>query len=94
MIYHRWGENSSSKRLHAEPWLDFNMIQQGHRTKDMHNYDSCCRSDKPLCRRAQAKLSGCVLSLFPAPTHFLLCTFKVLALLAGPHTWLKSSTTC
>ena len=39
MTYHCWGENSSSKWLHSEPWLDFNMIQTGHRTKEMHNYD-------------------------------------------------------
>jgi hypothetical protein len=39
MTYHCWGENSSSKWLHQEQWLDFNMIQSGHRTKEMHNYD-------------------------------------------------------
>jgi hypothetical protein len=39
MTYHPWGEHSSSEWLQNESWLDFNMIQSGHRTKDMHNYD-------------------------------------------------------
>jgi hypothetical protein len=39
MTYYPWGETSSSRWLHQEAWLDFNMIQSGHRTKDMHNYD-------------------------------------------------------
>ena len=39
MTYHIWGEHSSSEFLHHEPWLDFNMIQTGHRTEDMRNYD-------------------------------------------------------
>jgi hypothetical protein len=39
MTYHPWGEHSSSEWLHSESWLDFNMIQSGHRTRDMHNDD-------------------------------------------------------
>lgn len=30
MTYHPQGADSSSRQLHDEPWLDFNMIQSGH----------------------------------------------------------------
>ena len=30
--YHPFGRTSSSEWLHAEPWLDFDMFQSGHRT--------------------------------------------------------------
>ena len=30
--FHPVGGNSSSRWVHAEPWLDFNMFQSGHRS--------------------------------------------------------------
>jgi len=39
MTYHPGGGSSSSRHLHGEPWLDFNMIQSGHAAKDIANDD-------------------------------------------------------
>jgi len=39
MTYHPRGGSSSSYYHHAEEWLDFNMIQSGHRNRDLANYD-------------------------------------------------------
>lgn len=38
MTYHPNGADSSSEVLHGERWLDFNMMQSGHREKDGANY--------------------------------------------------------
>jgi hypothetical protein len=38
MTYHPRGGASSSQFLHAEPWLDFHMIQSGHSRRDAANY--------------------------------------------------------
>ena len=38
MTYHPYGGHSSSKWLHDEPWLDFNMLQSGHGARDLANY--------------------------------------------------------
>ena len=37
--YHPMGGNSSSRFLHDEAWLDFNMMQSGHGQQDGANYD-------------------------------------------------------
>ena len=39
MTYHPNGEQSSATYLHGESWLDFNMIQSGHRSHNLANYD-------------------------------------------------------
>ncbi len=38
MTYHPSGGQSSAERLHAEPWLDFNMAQSGHARRYEANY--------------------------------------------------------
>ena len=38
MTYHPMGGSSTSTHLHAEPWLDFNMIQSGHGARNPHNW--------------------------------------------------------
>jgi hypothetical protein len=38
MTYHPTGARSSSEQSHAEPWLDFNMIQSGHGGLNAENY--------------------------------------------------------
>jgi len=38
MTYHPRGWSSSSAFVHAEPWLDFHMIQSGHARRDAENY--------------------------------------------------------
>ena len=38
MTYHPMGGDSSSKYLHNDDWLDFNMFQSGHGNKDGANY--------------------------------------------------------
>ncbi|MDR3109338.1 MAG: glycoside hydrolase family 140 protein [Planctomycetaceae bacterium] len=38
MTYHPMGSNSSSKWFHKDGWLDFNMFQSGHGTKNNPNY--------------------------------------------------------
>ncbi|MER3462842.1 MAG: hypothetical protein C4342_07685 [Armatimonadota bacterium] len=35
--FHPTGASSSSRHLHEEDWLDFNMIQSGHRAAQAHN---------------------------------------------------------
>jgi hypothetical protein len=35
--FHPCGNSSSSKHVHTELWLDFNMIQSGHGARDLHN---------------------------------------------------------
>ncbi len=37
--FHPSGHRSSGEWLHNEDWLDFNMMQSGHREKDLPNYD-------------------------------------------------------
>lgn len=37
ITFHPNGAASSSRHLHAEEWLDFNMIQSGHRAAQAHN---------------------------------------------------------
>jgi hypothetical protein len=39
MTFHPQGRSSSSTPFHAEPWLDFNMIQSGHRSRDYANHE-------------------------------------------------------
>ena len=39
ITFHPMGGNSSSRWLHDEQWLDFNMLQSGHRARDLANYD-------------------------------------------------------
>jgi hypothetical protein len=39
ITYHPSGRRSSSEWLHAEPWLDFNMMQSGHNERDGANYE-------------------------------------------------------
>jgi hypothetical protein len=39
MTYHPGGASSTSQYLHAESWLDFDMIQSGHAAKDIANDD-------------------------------------------------------
>lgn len=39
ITYHPWGERSSSEWFQDESWLDFNMVQSGHISKDYPNYD-------------------------------------------------------
>jgi hypothetical protein len=38
ITYHPMGGRSSAEWLHAEPWLDFNMLQSGH-DRDRDNYN-------------------------------------------------------
>ncbi|MCC6585290.1 MAG: glycoside hydrolase family 140 protein [Bryobacterales bacterium] len=38
ITFHPNGGGSSATVLHVEHWLDFNMIQSGHRAKDLPNY--------------------------------------------------------
>lgn len=38
ITYHPQGGQASSKWLHDEPWLDFNMVQSGHGQKNGPNY--------------------------------------------------------
>jgi hypothetical protein len=37
MTFHPFGQTSSSRHVHREDWLDFNMIQSGHSTHNLHN---------------------------------------------------------
>ena len=37
MTFHPQGNASSAEYLHAEPWLDFNMLQSGHNQRDRRN---------------------------------------------------------
>ncbi|CAA9590400.1 MAG: GH140 [uncultured Thermomicrobiales bacterium] len=39
MTFHPQGRLSSSSAFHADDWLDFNMIQSGHRRRDFSNYE-------------------------------------------------------
>ncbi len=39
ITYHPQGGQASSKWLHDEPWLDFNMVQSGHGQKNGPNYE-------------------------------------------------------
>ena len=39
MTYHPTGFSSSSRHVHNEPWLDFNMIQSGHGGLNIKNYE-------------------------------------------------------
>jgi hypothetical protein len=43
MTYHPVGGQSSAERLHAEPWLDFNMLQSGHARRAEANYAMLAR---------------------------------------------------
>jgi hypothetical protein len=36
--FHPMGGHSSSEYVHAEPWLDFNMMQSGHGSRNARNY--------------------------------------------------------
>lgn len=52
MTFHPQGRSSSSRSFHADDWLDFNMIQSGHRERDFANYeliehDYCLLPTKP-----------------------------------------------
>jgi hypothetical protein len=38
MTFHPQGRSSSSTYFHGDDWLDFNMIQSGHRHRDFANY--------------------------------------------------------
>lgn len=38
MTYHPSGGKTSSTYVHAEPWLDFNMMQSGHSARDRANW--------------------------------------------------------
>lgn len=38
ITYHPMGGQSSSKYVHEEPWLDFNMMQSGHGARNLENY--------------------------------------------------------
>lgn len=38
ITFHPSGWQSSSDRLHGEPWLDFNMLQSGHSARNAANY--------------------------------------------------------
>jgi hypothetical protein len=38
MTYHPSGGKSSSRYVHHEEWLDFNMMQSGHRDRDLGNW--------------------------------------------------------
>ncbi len=39
VTYHPMGGQSSSYWLHNEPWLDFNMLQSGHHSRHVANYE-------------------------------------------------------
>jgi len=43
ITYHPMGWMSSADKLHAEPWLDFNMIQSGHSRRNAPNYELISR---------------------------------------------------
>jgi hypothetical protein len=43
MTYHPMGGTSSSDKLHAEPWLDFNTYQSGHSHRDAATWDMAAR---------------------------------------------------
>jgi hypothetical protein len=47
MTYHPMGGTSSSNWLHDEPWLDFNMLQSGHR----HDRDSYAMISRDYARQ-------------------------------------------
>ncbi|MBB3113341.1 hypothetical protein FHS18_005453 [Paenibacillus phyllosphaerae] len=38
ITFHPTGPDSSSRQLHEEPWLDFNMVQSGHLDTKLTNY--------------------------------------------------------
>jgi hypothetical protein len=39
MTFHPQGRSSSSRSFHGDDWLDFNMIQSGHRHRDFPNHE-------------------------------------------------------
>lgn len=39
ITFHPYGGRSSAEDLHAEPWLDFNMLQSGHTGHDFGNHE-------------------------------------------------------
>ncbi len=39
MTYHPWGNSSSSDWFHSSSWLDFNMLQSGHNSRNRDNYN-------------------------------------------------------
>lgn len=39
ITFHPYGTSTSSKQVHGEAWLDFNMIQSGHFQTNLPNYD-------------------------------------------------------
>jgi hypothetical protein len=43
MTFHPQGRQSSSASFHGDDWLDFNMIQSGHRHRDFPNYEMIAR---------------------------------------------------
>jgi hypothetical protein len=43
ITYHPQGGMSSSKSLHKEPWLDFNMLQSSHSRRDVRNDEMVAR---------------------------------------------------
>lgn len=43
ITFHPMGGRHSSDFVHAEPWLDFNMIQSGHAEKNIANYEKIAR---------------------------------------------------
>lgn len=43
ITFHPMGGRHSSEFVHAEPWLDFNMIQSGHGEKNIASYDKIAR---------------------------------------------------
>lgn len=47
MTYHPMGGNGSSTWFHNDPWLDLNMFQSGHGTRDRANYEMTAK-DYPL----------------------------------------------
>lgn len=43
MTYHPMGEQSSADYFPDAPWLDFHMIQSGHRARDLPNFETIAR---------------------------------------------------
>jgi hypothetical protein len=43
ITFHPMGGRSSAEWFHGEPWLDFNMLQSGHGSKEFRNYEMIAR---------------------------------------------------
>jgi hypothetical protein len=74
MTYHPYGQTSSSQWLHNVTWLNFNMIQSGHKALDFNNYgyvttDRAKQPVKPTLE-GEARYENIWLDLSPSASRF------------------------